>query len=69
MKVPPFKHKETVKGWAVWFIQPKQNFLYTKTFKTRKEAREYWAYKTSKNPKYKVVKVEETVLTNVRMIP
>jgi hypothetical protein len=63
-----FKNITKTKGWAIWFIQPKQNFLYTKTFKTRKEAREYWAWKTNKNPKYKVVKVEESVVNTVKMI-
>jgi hypothetical protein len=63
-------YKNTAKnvGWALWFITPDQNFLYTKAFPTRKEAREYWAWKTAKNPKYKVVKVQEVITTAVKMI-
>lgn len=65
MKNLTYEYTEVKKGWAVWFIQPDKQFLYSKTFNTREEAREYWEYKTDKNPKYKVVKVEETIITKV----
>jgi hypothetical protein len=58
----------TVIGWAIWFEQPKQKFLYSKTFKTRREARDYWRWKTCKNPMYKVVKVKEKIHNTVRLI-
>jgi hypothetical protein len=61
-------HSDTVIGWAVWFEQPDQKFLYSKTFRTRQEAREYWRWKTCKNPMYKVVKVEEQTRNTVRLI-
>lgn len=68
MKKLSYTENKVIRGWAIWFIQPNQNFLYTKTFKTRKEAREYWAYKTNKNPKYKVVKVKETVVNTITIL-
>lgn len=68
MKKLSYTENTVIRGWAIWFIQPNQNFLYTKTFKTRKEAREYWAWKTNKNPKYKVVKVKETVVNTITIL-
>ena len=43
------KHKvtfdETKEGWALWYSTPTKNFVYSVGFLTRKQAREYWAWK------------------------
>lgn len=63
-----FKDTVTTNGWAVWYITPELSYVYSETFSTRKEAREYWTWKTEKNPTYKVVKVRETVRTVIETV-